>query len=105
MTVMTPARVVAHSTAAPDCYGCARGNPCSQACAACACRWSGDPMPAGDECPTSTCVCHDDAAEACTNCNAITAEIRRIDFGRAGVWSICGRCVDKWSETEEQVAS
>ena len=101
-----PARLVAHSTANPDCFGCSRGNPCSQACAACGCRWSGDPRPAGDECSSSwPCVCHDEAAEVCTNCDTITTDIRIIDFGRGGQWSVCGTCLDKWQHDDERVAS
>jgi hypothetical protein len=93
-----PARSVAHSTVDPGCYGCGYGKPCSQACSACGCRWSGDPMSAGDECDASRCICHDEASLECTNCQAITPDIRRFDFGRAGVWEVCGVCADKMEE-------
>lgn len=105
---VVPARVVAHSTVEPSCYGCGwNGKPCSQACSACGCRWSGDPMSASDECPASSCICHDDAAEVCTNCQSITTDVRIIEFGRQGLWTVCGTCLDKWAHTdvEERVAS
>ncbi len=52
-----------------------------------------------------TCVCHDVNAEVCTNCSTITTDIRLIDFGRGGLWSVCGVCLDRWQHVEERVAS
>ena len=96
-----PTRSVAHSTVEPDCLGCIAGRPCSQACSACRCRWSGDPLAPRENCDNDACVCHDDAATECTNCSAITSDIQRLDFGRSGVWEVCGVCVDKMDARAE----
>ena len=93
-----PARSVRHDSVQPSCVGCAAGKPCSQACSACGCRWSGDPISQPEECPATSCACHDEGALECTNCSSISSDIRRFDFGRAGIWEVCGVCADRMEE-------
>lgn len=99
-----PARSVRHDSVEPSCYGCLSSMPCSQACAACRCRWTGDPQNPRENCDDERCACHRPDAAECTNCQAITTDIRRLDFGRSGVWEVCGVCLDKMDERAEYEA-
>lgn len=33
----------------------------------------------------------------CDNCQRVSDDLRPLDFGRSGVWMVCGICLDKWA--------
>lgn len=40
--------------------------------------------------------------QTCDNCERPTTDFRLIDYGRAGLWRVCGVCLDKFEERYEQ---